>query len=109
MGMISANLTLSLRTKKCWVSKAHMQYDVDFKFYVKRVPKLGGEATFAGLGGIKYDSSTMDTKCRASSGATIDKCKELCVRDENCHSYTYRGKDQLCIRSSASVSYNQEA
>jgi len=96
-------------TKKCWVSKAHMQYDVDFKFYVKRVPKLGGEATFTGLGGIKYDSSAMDTKCRASSGATIDKCKELCVRDENCHSYTYRGKDQLCIRSSASVSYNQEA
>lgn len=96
-------------TKKCWVSKSHMQYDVDFKFYVKRVPKLGGESTFTSLGGIKYDSSAMDTKCRASSGSTIAKCKELCVQDENCHSYTYRAKDQLCIRSSASVSYNQEA
>ena len=67
-------------TKKCWVSKSHMQYDVDFKFYVKRVPKLGGESTFTSLGGIKYDSSAMDTKCRASSGSTIAKCKELCVQ-----------------------------
>jgi hypothetical protein len=102
------SFTYMAKKGKCYISSSRMQYDMEFSFYVKHKPEEGGEPTFKSLGGIKYSEESMG-KTVGAQGVTNSRCGDLCATDVQCKSYTYRSKDQTCIRSTQSIRYDTDA
>jgi len=95
----NAEKNLCLRSKSC------VQYDLEFNFYAKRAKKTEGEATFRHLGAMKYMYTGKSTHATATTGFSKEACKIACAKDEKCHSFTYRQRDKLCLRSSQKLGY----
>jgi hypothetical protein len=93
---------------KCYISTGHLQYDMEFEFMVKYSPAQGGEPEFHDIGPIKYGADALE-KAAAHNGYSVDRCQQTCATDLGCFSIAYRARDQLCIQSSQSIHFDQDA
>jgi hypothetical protein len=101
------SFTYNKQTKKCFVSKSHMQYDMEFEFMVKHAPLMGGEPELKAVGPLKYTASAME-KTASHLSVSSKVCQNKCATDTTCFSMAYRTRDQLCLTSKVKIEYNPD-
>jgi len=93
--------------QECIISKSAVQYDLEFNFYAKKNKKTEGASTFRHLGAMKYVYTGDKTNAKAISGRSKENCENVCKKDADCKSFTYRARDKLCLTSTQKLGYSQ--